>query len=276
MGDSPVTLSAAINEIAALPNIRLIRQSGWYRTQPVGGPAGQSDYVNGAALVETTIPPLTLLAEMQQIEDRHGRTRAERWGPRTLDIDLLIYGNEVSETEMLTLPHPRMSFRRFVLEPAVEIAPKMLHPINGWPLQQLLLHLDQASDLLAIMSPSDATRKQLTDFLSQNSAATSTESPKFETADRHWPSLWTNWLSVTPAAKAANPTPPTTGLPYGAAAFPKLSILLDADIAHRGADKLRWSTQVRQPGRGPTLRLQTLDQSEIEAEVLAAINAVWA
>lgn len=276
LGDSAATLRAAVNEIAAIPNIRLIRQSGWHRTRPVGGPSGQTDYLNGAALVETTIPPLTLLAELQKIEDRHGRTRIERWGPRTLDIDLLLYGNEVSETEMLTLPHPRMTFRRFVLEPAVEIAPKMLHPVVGWPLQQLLLHLEQAADLLAIVSPSNAIRKQLTDFLSQNSAATSTESPKFETADRHWPPLWTNWLRVPPSANVANPKLPTTELPYAAAAFPKLSILLDADVAHRGADKLRWSTLVRQPGRGSMLRLQSPDHSEIEAEVLAAISAVWA
>lgn len=276
LGDSAATLRAAVEEIAALPNIRLVRQSGWHRTQPVGGPAAQAEFVNATALVETTIPPLTLLADLHKIEDRHGRARTERWGPRTLDIDLLLYGNEVSETEMLTLPHPRMTFRRFVLEPAVEIVPKMLHPVVGWPLQQLLVHLRRANDSLAIVSPSDVTRQQLTDFLSRNSAATLTESPKFETADHHWPPLWTSWLRVTPSLNAAKPALSDTQLPYAAAAFPKLSILLDADVAHRGADKLRWSTLVRQPGRGPMLRLQTTDEREIESEVLAAITAVWA
>lgn len=276
LGDSVAMLRAATEEIAALPNIRLVRQSGWYRTQPAGGPVGQTDYVNGAALVETTIPPLTLLAELRKIEDRHGRTRAERWGPRTVDIDLLLYGNEVSETEMLTLPHPRMTFRRFVLEPAVEVAPRMLHPVVGWPLQQLLLHLELASDLLAIVSPSDAIRKQFTDVLSQNAAATSIEPPNFETVDHHWPSLWTSWLRVSSSNNLASQKRRGNELPYAAAAFPKLSILLDADVAHRGADKPRWSTLVRQPGRGPMLRLQTVDPSEIEAEVLAAINAAWA
>lgn len=276
LGDSVATLRAAIEEIAALPDIRLVRQSGWHRTLPVGGPAAQAEFVNAAALIETTAPPLTLLADLHKIEDRHDRVRAERWGPRTLDIDLLLYGNEVSETEMLTLPHPRMTFRRFVLEPAVEITPKMLHPVVGWPLQQLLLHLRRANDSLAIVSLSDAARTQLTDFLLQNSTARPTESPKFETADHHWPPLWTSWLSVIPTAQAANSALPRTELPYAAAAFPKLSILLDADVAHRGADKLRWSTLVRQPGRGPMLRLQTTVQSEIETEVLAAITAVWA
>lgn len=276
MGDSAATLRAAVDEIAALPDVRLIRQSRWHRTQPIGGPTGQADYVNGAALVETSIPPLTLLAELQQIEGRHGRTRTKRWGPRTLDVDVLLYGNEVCETDMLTLPHPRMTFRRFVLVPAVEIAPKLLHPVVGWPIQQLLVHLQQASDLLAIVSPSDATRKQLTDFLSQNAAAASTESPKFTTVEHHWPSPWTSWLRIT---RSGGPLPqePRAGEPtYAAAAFPKLSVLLDADVAHRGADKLRWSTLVRQPGRGPMLRLQSTDLREIETEVLAAINAVWA
>lgn len=274
-GDSASTLRTAVDEIAALPNIRLIRQSGWYRTRPVGGPPGQADYVNGAAVVETTIPPLTLLAELRQIEDRHGRTRAERWGTRTLDVDVLLYGNEVCETEMLTLPHPRMSFRRFVLEPAAEIAPRMLHPVIGWQIERLLLHLQQASDLLAIISPNDAMRTELFEFLIRQGNCRGFARPEFETAPHHWPPMWTDWLQVRSSTERPRPEQ-TSGLSYAAAAFPKLSVLLDADIARRGADKLKWSTLVRQPGRGPTLRLQTTDRDRIEAELLAAVNAVWA
>ncbi len=70
---------------------------------------------------------------------------AERWAARTLDIDLLLYGDEVIETPALTVPHLRMAFRRFVLEPAAEIAPKMIHPVIGWPLERLLLHLEAAT-----------------------------------------------------------------------------------------------------------------------------------
>ena len=81
-------------------------------------------------------------------------------------------------------------------------------------------------------------------------------------------------ISINRTATAATAT--KGELPYAAAAFPKLSVLLDADVAHRGADKLQWSTLVRQPGRGPTLRLQTADPQEIEAELLAAVDAVWA
>ncbi len=277
MGDCEATLRAALGEITALPDVQLVRHSAWHRTRPVGGLPDQADYVNGAAVVETKIAPLTLLAELQQIEVRHGRVRGERWAPRTLDIDVLLYANVVSETAMLTLPHPRMSFRKFVLDPAAEIAPKMLHPVIGWPIERLRLHLVQASDALALVSPSEAFREKLASLLTEQRGAGRIVRPKFDMADHHWPPLWTTWLelpqrSQTPAAAGKD----HSELPYAAAAFPKLSILLDADVAHRGADKLRWSTLVRQPGRGPTLRLQTLDSQEIEAEVLAAVDAVWA
>jgi 2-amino-4-hydroxy-6-hydroxymethyldihydropteridine diphosphokinase len=276
LGDSAATLAAAVVEIKALPDVQLVGHSTWHRTRPVGGPAEQSEYFNGAALIETSIAPLTLLHELQQIEVRHGRTRSERWAPRTLDIDILLYGSEVSETPMLVLPHPRLTFRRFALEPAVELAPKLRHPVIGWPLERLLLHLSAAADRLAIVSPNEALRTQLAELLVGARPANVVARPRFETADHHWPPLWTTWLEFPAPSSAAARIVETVGeLPYAAAAFPKLSVLLDADVAHRGADKLQWSTLVRQPGRGPTLRLQTLDPPEIERELLAAVDAVW-
>ncbi|MCC7473833.1 MAG: 2-amino-4-hydroxy-6-hydroxymethyldihydropteridine diphosphokinase [Pirellulales bacterium] len=277
LGDCQATLETAVREIAALPNVQVVRASRWQRTKPVGGPAGQNEFVNGALLIESSLPALTLLAELQQIETRHGRQRTERWAPRTLDIDLLLYGRNVCETAMLTLPHPRMSFRPFVLVPAVEVAPAVLHPTIGWPLERLLLHLQQARDAVALISPCDSLRAQLTATLQQRRAAYPASASSPEVAERFWPSRWTTWFDCPKAASAsarevervANPT-------YVARHFPKLSVLVDADIAQRGADKLHWSTLVRQPGRGPTLRLQTTNLPEIEAELLAAIDAVWA
>jgi 2-amino-4-hydroxy-6-hydroxymethyldihydropteridine diphosphokinase len=277
IGDSAATLTAALGELASLPDVQVVRNSKSYRTPAIGGPANQSDYVNSAAVIETTIPPLTLLAELQHIEARHGRIRTERWAPRTLDIDLLLYGNDVSETQMLIVPHPRLTFRKFVLEPAAEIAPKMLHPVIGWPIERFLMHQHSASDQLAIVSPSEPLRAELAKLLIDSRSARLIDRPRFATADHHWPPLWTTWLEFT--APTQNPQASSVShseLPYAAAAFPKLSVLLDADVAHRGADKLQWSTLVRQPGRGPTLRLQTTDRSEIEAELLAAVDAVWA
>lgn len=276
LGDREATLRAAVVEIDALPDVQLVGHSPWHRSRPVGGRPDQGEFVNGAALIETTIAPLALLDELQDIEKRHHRERGERWAPRTLDIDVLLYGNEVTETEMLTLPHPRMTFRRFVLEPAAEIAPKMLHPVIGWPVERLLLHLGQASDRAGLVSPSDMLRQQIAEILEKRVGAQIVERPTFATADHHWPPKWTTWLGfpAAPHARKSAADEPTA-LPYAAAAFPKLSILIDADIARRGAAKLEWSTTVRQPGRGPTLRLQTSDPTEIEAEVFAAIESVW-
>lgn len=276
VGDREATLAAAIGEIAALPDVQVVRHSGWHRSPPIGGPTGQGEFVNAAVVIDTTIAPLILLAEMQQIETRHGRQRPERWSPRTLDIDILLYGNEVSETAMLTLPHPRMSFRPFVLEPATEIAPRMLHPTIGWPIERLLAHLQLASERVSLLSPSEELRDQLAALLASHRGARVIDRPRFATVDHHWPALWTTWLEVPAQPPSGAPTAGSpTELPYAAAEFPKFSVLLDADVAHRGADKLQWSTLVRQPGRGPTLRLQTTDGPEIEADVLAAMDAVW-
>src|SRR6266480_7757583 len=132
LGDRETTLRATLADIAALPDVQVVQHSKFYRSQPVGGPPDQGEFLNAAALIETTVAPLPLLDELGKIESRHGRQPAERWSPRTIDIDILLYGNEVAETQMLTLPHPRMSFRPFVLEPAAEIAPRMLHPTIGW------------------------------------------------------------------------------------------------------------------------------------------------
>jgi len=274
LGDREATLRSAIDEIGALPDVQVLRHSQWHHSRPLGGPAGQGEFLNAAALIETRIAPLPLLDELRNIELRHGRTRAERWAPRTLDIDLLVYESEVMETELLTLPHPRMSFRRFVLEPAAEIAPKMLHPIIGWPVERLLLHLNQASDQLAIVSPSQSLREELVQLLAEKRNAPLAARPHSETADHHWPPWWSEWISLS-TKRTSKPGIENEPLPYAAAAFPKLSILLDADIAHRGAEKLKWSTLVRQPGRGPTLRLQTSDWAKIQTEVPAAVDAVW-
>jgi 2-amino-4-hydroxy-6-hydroxymethyldihydropteridine diphosphokinase len=276
LGDREATLRAALADIAALPDVQIVQHSDWYRSQPAGGPPNQGEFLNAAAVIETTIAPLLLLDELKKLELRLGRQPAERWSARTIDIDILLYGNEVAETAMLTLPHPRMSFRRFVLEPAAEVAPRMLHPTIGWPVERLLLHLNAASDQMALVSPSVETRSRLADVIRERCGANEVPAPIFGTAEHHWPSSWTSWLTLNSSSResklSANETP--ASLPYAAAAFPKLTILIDGPFA-KPADKLQWSTLVRQPGRGPTLRLQTQNTAEIDAEALAAVAAVW-
>jgi 2-amino-4-hydroxy-6-hydroxymethyldihydropteridine diphosphokinase len=276
LGDREATLNAALQEIDALPDARLRKHSEWHRSPAVGGPLAQGEFLNTAAVIETTIPPLRLLDELQDIESRHGRQRGERWAPRTLDIDILLYGREVSETEMLTLPHPRMSFRRFVLQPAAEVAPRMLHPVIGWPVERLLLHLHAASDRMAILSTSESLRGKVAELLTTRFAAQSAESPNFATADQLWPPAVTTWLHINPQARGTESTPPQqSGLPYAGAAWPKLTIVIDAVSESPGAGKSAWSAIVRRPGRGPTLRLQFPHEAALREEVFAAVESVW-
>lgn len=123
LGDAQATLHLACRELATATGISQSEVSGFYRTVPIdaGGPL----YVNAVARVLTNLAPLALLDLLQAIENRHGRERPYRNAPRTLDLDLLLYGDIVLDTPRLTLPHPRMHERAFVLQPLLELAPDM-------------------------------------------------------------------------------------------------------------------------------------------------------
>ena len=121
----------ALTALQQLPASRLLACSPLYRSRPMG-PADQPDYINGVALLETSLTPHQLLDETQRIELEQGRVRkAERWGPRTLDLDLLLYDERCLDTPRLCLPHPRMHLRAFVLVPLCEIAPDCCIPGRG-------------------------------------------------------------------------------------------------------------------------------------------------
>ncbi len=152
LGRSAWLLEQARSRLAALPELTLLRSSRIWRTRAVGGPAEQPDFLNQALLVETTLGPEGLLRAALECEKALGRTRASRWSARTLDVDLLLYEQQVRDTPELQLPHPRMSFRRFVLHPAVEIAPRMRHPVADRSLLELLRHLEHAPPAVWIVS----------------------------------------------------------------------------------------------------------------------------
>lgn len=116
--------SAAV-ELADIPQTRVISVSPWYQSIAIG-PGEQADVINGVAEISTHLPPLELLAALQEIENIHQRVRVQRWGPRTLDLDLLLYGDQTINLPTLTVPHPRMMERNFVLYPLADIAPNLI------------------------------------------------------------------------------------------------------------------------------------------------------
>lgn len=146
LGDPAATLHEAIRELDSLPSTRLLRASRLYRST-AWGVEDQPDFINAVALLETGLDARALLDNLLQVERSHGRDRdAEtRWGPRTLDLDLLLYGDAVIEEPGLRVPHPHLHERAFVLLPLCEIAPETSVPGRG-----------VVSELLAVIKPYDA------------------------------------------------------------------------------------------------------------------------
>ena len=128
-------LKRALNALAQLPQTQLMAVSSFYRSKPLG-PQDQPDYLNAAVEISTALSPLALLDELQRIENEQGRVRLRRWGERTLDLDILLYGDEIIQTERLTVPHYDMHNREFVIAPLAEIAPNLILP-NGQKLAEL-------------------------------------------------------------------------------------------------------------------------------------------
>lgn len=127
LGNPAATLTAAIAALSALPDTRVSAVSGFYQSAPIG-PAGQPDYVNAVACLATGLSPHALLAALQDIENQHGRTREVRWGARTLDLDLLLYGNDEISTSSLIVPHIELKNRNFVVIPLLDICPELQLP----------------------------------------------------------------------------------------------------------------------------------------------------
>jgi 2-amino-4-hydroxy-6-hydroxymethyldihydropteridine diphosphokinase len=155
--DEPVTqVRSALDALRGITATRRVNYSSLYRSAPLG-PADQPDYVNAVAALDTTLTAHGLLSELQQIERRHGRKRnAQRWGPRTLDLDLLLYGMEQIHDDTLTVPHPGLCERNFVLYPLYEIAPQLILPGLGGlgeyvarTSRQGLRQLEKPSDTIA-------------------------------------------------------------------------------------------------------------------------------
>ena len=141
MGDREGYLAGAVEAMKAHPLMELKKVSRWILTEPYGG-VEQDDFLNGAAEIETLMSPRQLLEALHEMENAAGRERNVRWGPRTLDLDILFYDKVLLESEKLVIPHPDLENRRFVLEPMAEIAPAFRHPVTGKSMAALLRELE--------------------------------------------------------------------------------------------------------------------------------------
>ena len=143
MGDKKRYLEEAIRKICAHEKIRKVKCSELLATAPYGG-VEQEEFLNGAVELETLLTPEQLLTFLHELEKEAGRERLIRWGPRTLDLDILLFQDYVSDDPVLTVPHPDMENRMFVLEPLSQLCPYHVHPITGKSIKQMLKELQQA------------------------------------------------------------------------------------------------------------------------------------
>lgn len=151
LGHPLTAFRAACRELEQHPRIDLVATSALYQTPAVGGPAGQPDYLNAVIELRTVLSPHELLAFCRELEEAAGRTRTVRWGARTLDLDLLFFDQQIFASPELTLPHPRLQERRFVLLPLADLAPDLRHPQRNASVTALLAQLPEVDGISRLM-----------------------------------------------------------------------------------------------------------------------------
>lgn len=154
VGDRIGYLRRALDFVNALQDTRVIRLAALYETEPVGGPADQGRFLNSVAALRTELSPTVLLKCMLDIESSLDRVREVKDGPRTIDLDLIMHGQLVHDDEFLTLPHPRMHERSFVLIPMCDLNPKLIHPTLNRSMEALLTELPHQDGVTRIDGPS--------------------------------------------------------------------------------------------------------------------------
>jgi 2-amino-4-hydroxy-6-hydroxymethyldihydropteridine diphosphokinase len=150
LGDRQGNCLRAVERMDRITGCRITGCSDWFLTKPVGV-EGQEWYVNGVASLVTDISPQDLLKRLLAIEADMGRVRREQWGPRNIDLDILLFGREIIQESNLTIPHPRMHLRRFVLEPITQLAPDLVNPALGLSMKELLEQLPEDDQIVTRM-----------------------------------------------------------------------------------------------------------------------------
>jgi len=313
LGDRAALVERALSALAELPRATLVARSHLHETAPVGGPAAQQTFLNAAALLDTELTPFALLDQLQRIEQELGRIRAERWGARTIDLDLLLYDEFEIASTRLTLPHPRLAWRRFALAPAAEIAPEMWHPVIQWTVGQLLANLDRTETYVAILGlPGGASSKVAEDVARQLQARflrAATNDPASPSPASHlkslsgrrkllerdtWPPddrLSIGDFSLAESWIAAHLSLPADELPQVVAPWeaaiaetvsPKLYVFVDDPGRPSGNLDLQWLERFRdelvvphgRPWPGPLLIVQPGGREGQVAEIVTAIESM--
>jgi 2-amino-4-hydroxy-6-hydroxymethyldihydropteridine diphosphokinase len=245
LGDRHAQLDAALEALARDGQVRELARSAWRETAPIGGPSEQPAYLNGAALFETSLDPHALWRRMADIEASAGRVREVRWGARTLDLDLLLYDEQIIADATLSVPHPRLALRRFVLEPAAEIAATMMHPVLCRTLGEIAEHVKGTPPVAAMIGGTSAERRELASRISQLNDARG-----FEVRESH-PSL---------AATTLDEEVPLTALP-------RLLIALEA------VEPRQWTAALRKRV-GPIVQVDARDLDQAAAHVALAMQGL--
>jgi 2-amino-4-hydroxy-6-hydroxymethyldihydropteridine diphosphokinase len=150
IGDRELKLLMAVAELGKLAGSRITALSPFYETEPVGGVA-QDNFYNAVARIATTLSPSALLDELKRIEVKvFHRKESVHWGPRSMDLDILLYGDQVLRDDRLTIPHPLLAERRFVLRPLADIAPSLIHPLLGRSIAELLESLTSTEKVVRL------------------------------------------------------------------------------------------------------------------------------
>lgn len=242
LGDRAVHLRQALDELARTPGVQVVARSAWHETRPVGGPDDQPAYLNGAVLASTRRDPANLWAELTRIERQLGRVRDQRWEARTIDLDILLYDRATLDTAQLVVPHPRMHYRQFVLAPAREVAPWMVHPLSGWTVSRLAELLDRGADEIAVASTDPHLGAALAADLERFFRLTEPGSPRL-----------TAWSAAPDRARR-----------------PRLILAVAA-----GSDEAAARRMLQLPAAGPIAWLEPSDAAAMRDAAIAIVASAW-
>lgn len=298
LGEPAETLSAAFDALASRPEIEFVAASSFLETKPIGGPAGQGIFLNACATIRTERSPRDTIQTLLEIEASLGRTRRTRWEARKLDLDLLLYGESICREQGVEIPHPRMASRRFVLDPASEIAPEMIHPTTGWTIGKMAKHLREAPNVAMLTGLLGTDISRIAERLQNRSDETLSirairVSKDIDQGSRHR-AVSKAFAAEAEAAGSASPTvvildfwlgesllwkeansPEAAEVLSLLAEQPAPKLLIDLYVPSEDAPHAeRWRQILKAHAPAPWIRVNAANPEAAETEIVAALQAM--